>query len=743
MEERERAGSRTGSVSSGLGPLRSGKNTPLESIDIRPASRSGKNTPLENIDVQPASRSGKNTPQGSRSASRIADLSEEEIVRNMPQVKPLPPIGKENKDGGAQSGRTSPAESVSSQGSAAQTSKPRIIAFRREMSYDSGSDDSDDSTQRKKTTTPAIRETSTKLGLDGRTHTVISTPCQTEWSWTETMKKAGLLGDSDDNADGLDTGRLSGQEARAKSRGDKSKSSLSVARSVDDDAVSKVPSIGPSESFPPRDDEYGIPILELDTSDTEDDDYDEGADTLPSIGPPDILKFKRETEKDSESSSLDLEERENEFKDLIGKSVDSKGRPLGIFTGVCEFCQKTIKPFPSMEEQQTKPPDQLYCCEEYRQFVHFALFNPMETEHKVDEKIDIKPHGPFGSKQARRAAKERAVLRMRERELARAQQVAAAQQAAAGGGGVSNFFTFARAMKTINYQLSSQRCLDEGWTVRPPSPLWEEAKDPDVFSVEDVDFTMNAKEGLGWELRKRGVTLEKYYEDGSLFLVLFPDGTGHVYYPSGNLAIGISSTTPGKFTYVILEDAAEEPQVLGVFEPNGHAGCYFHNGKLRLCLDQMGGIELDINGAKKKKWNWKDVTTHVHAPPFQPICFALNRCLSLRFLDQDNISLLFQSHKQSCKFNVGAKLKLVNPEYIPVKEIEENEVFLSECKTKVEFLLDKVANLMKFPKSPKLDKLQPPLSVVSQAQRTEKLRRSRAVQEAAKQEQNKTSVSVT
>ena len=33
----------------------------------------------------------------------------------------------------------------------------------------------------------------------------------------------------------------------------------------------------------------------------------------------------------------------------------------------------------------------------------------------------------------------------------------------------------------------------------------------------------------------------KYYPDGSLFVIMFNDGTGTVFYPSGRIAITISS----------------------------------------------------------------------------------------------------------------------------------------------------------------------------------------------------------
>jgi hypothetical protein len=45
----------------------------------------------------------------------------------------------------------------------------------------------------------------------------------------------------------------------------------------------------------------------------------------------------------------------------------------------------------------------------------------------------------------------------------------------------------ARQMKTVNYMLSSQKCLEEGWTIRPPTPINAEDEEPEVFEPEPVD----------------------------------------------------------------------------------------------------------------------------------------------------------------------------------------------------------------------------------------------------------------
>ena len=78
----------------------------------------------------------------------------------------------------------------------------------------------------------------------------------------------------------------------------------------------------------------------------------------------------------------------------------------------------------------------------------------------------------------------------------------------------------------------------------------------------------------------------------------------------------------------------------------------------RVCLDPFGGIELDAHGFKKRKWTWKEQLQHVHAPPIQPLTFAITPYISLRIMSQDNITLTYKSLKCSVRFQVGAKLKV-------------------------------------------------------------------------------------
>jgi hypothetical protein len=94
--------------------------------------------------------------------------------------------------------------------------------------------------------------------------------------------------------------------------------------------------------------------------------------------------------------------------------VDEHGNPVGMFGGRCEFCGESVKAFPTLEEQRTRAPQDLYCCEDYREFVEFAVSTSLEIEEenlKANQMIDVKPHAHHGSKSDRRAARERAVQR--------------------------------------------------------------------------------------------------------------------------------------------------------------------------------------------------------------------------------------------------------------------------------------------------------------------------------------------
>lgn len=601
-----------------------------------------------------------------------------------------------------------------------------------------------------------------RLTYDGREVTMVTLNTQTDWDWLEGAQKSGSKAKVILASEALAHSAHATHSAHRRSGSLKSilvkpESRETTSRPRTELGLSSAADTRTETDLTPfslqPNDEYGIPLLEM--SSTSDDSSDDEAPkkkrpqkaSLPSVGPPQILKYVRESEmQEIVDPPVDPSIMLSDDTDF---PVDEDGNPLGIFSGPCEFCGNNILPLPTIEMQHLQDPDKLYCCDDYREFIQFATSATLRMEEeaqKASKIINVKVHPHFGSKQARRAAKERAVERMRQRELQRRQQDALGSQAnfyssgasggapasgvpsrppqmslkpntmgAGAGGGM--FKDMARQMKTINYQLSSQRCLEEGWTLRPPSPLDMDEADLEVFVPEPLHPAMIA----AGSVRDR-VLIEKYYPSGDKFLTIFPDGTGNVFYPSGNLAIMVSSVTLGQYNYIVHDDTPSAP-ILAVFDPHGLASIYFANGNIHLYYDQVGGMELDVFGARRRRWMWKDHETHVHAPPFQPICVRLNRANSIRIMTQEAVALTFMSHKRSCRFSVGARLRLVAPQFLPPKEIDEHQLVISEQTARVESILNKVSVLLKFPKSPKLDKILPPLHITSKLQRAEKMRK--------------------
>ncbi|XP_053404796.1 glutamate-rich protein 6-like isoform X13 [Mercenaria mercenaria] len=703
--------------------------------------------------------------------------------------RPLPPIGASKEESNDEEGsvdRTDPYHQDDDQRSNASSAaldrpgegsaRPRIVrGFRPEAI----SDDDMEKATRSVSFTNGPPVTSKRRTYDGREIMFVTLNTQTDWDWVEEVETTGTAKTI------AETGSIGGKEKTELSpRSDLTeKSSKESTASSKPDASEDKATSDVSQYPMPYNDEYGIPILDL-SSDTDDlfsHQLVPEVQELPKIpktrgGSRNLSKYQRESEK----QDIDVEDPEARL------DTDETGMPHGIFSGNCEFCNQPIKPFPTMDQQLKLAPELLYCCSDYREFVEYVLHKSTEMEEELKKKnklIDIKPHEHVGSKQERNAAKEKAVQRMRERELQRRQQEASGLQQnffACGSskaafmkipGGLGSLtmkdMYVARQMKTINYQLSSQKCLEEGWTLRAPSPLMDEDGD-DVFIPEPLHPDMIAdgkpskkRTSRLWQsprmdsehhftfrpvtsessLRERPL-IEKFYESGKKFLTMFPDGTGNIFYPSGNLAILVSSVKLGQYYYTIHPDS-KKSVVAAAFEPNGFGYCYFPNGDIRLYIDQYGGLELDNYGARRRKWSWKDQVTHVHAPPFQPICIGINRHIGIRVMSQENIALTFSASKRSCRFNMGSKLKLVAPENAPLKEVEEEYIFLEEKKNHVDALLNKVANLLKFPNNPKLDKMLPPLHITSKQTKTEKMKKDRQIYLAQQSAREKKQPSIT
>ncbi|KAI0210920.1 Glutamate-rich protein 6 [Lamellibrachia satsuma] len=547
----------------------------------------------------------------------------------MKKIEPLPPIATS-------------AQKDSTRGSIGR--HPKILSRHRELDDEDQrfhSNDSDKSNSHKKTDrSPSVAQLESPQLDQG----LVSVVCQTEWSWLEDMRISQRLRSTPSRSrrsQVTSAARASSRMSFSLSghRTPKPTSGGSCRLDSRDTAFS-------SEHFTPqplRNDEYGIPILGM-NSDSDSSDGEEAATTgatqppedvavLPSIGPPQILQYQAESKK----KDLEITEKELTAEERLVKFTAEAGSGMK-----CEFCGNEIRPFPTLDDQKELSPDMIYCCEQYKELINAMMNHPAALKPKSESKISIAPHPPYGSKQARKVAKERAAQRLRERELARQQASFPTGQGA--GGGLSSFYQFARQMRTINYMLSSQRCMDEGWTIRPPSPVLEEEPNCNIFEP------VLPAEGEG----KERSLVQKFYPDGSIFLIHFPDGTGTVFYPSGKPAITISMQN-GVYTFIAQDE--EEGDIMAVFQTTGQAMSYYANGNIRIFIDIIGGLELDIDGSRKRRWTWKEQVEHVHAPPIQPIMFAMTRHLAVRILSQEHITLTFSYGTRACRFQVGSKLK--------------------------------------------------------------------------------------
>ncbi|XP_078612357.1 glutamate-rich protein 6-like isoform X2 [Branchiostoma floridae x Branchiostoma japonicum] len=676
------------------------------------SSRASRRTPVLTPIGKPRTPSAKGSLQGGKESP-----------------KPLPPIGvgsssqvasdqQENKSSEKEESTVIGTEiSEKTATTSKSASAPRILSFRRESDLSQDAVSSSQSVAAKPQK-PLVHQSA----VDKSDVQLVTEATQTEWSWLEDMRSVGraskepseiqsatLLSEIEEKKREMEaTGppklkKRTGKKRRSSSLSQSShRSRTSSISESEEEEIAEKSAPGSIPELRSQHTEHEIPMLDLSSSSEDENDFGYSMQNdmvsqeamLPSIGPPAILEYQRETKK----PDINFEELKTATSDEEG------GTGEGLFQGVCEYCQKKIKPIPTKEQLETGEPSQLYCCEDYHQFLLFMYEEKSKTEDTVPAKIDIKPHAPFGSKQARRAAKERAAQRMKEREAERQKNLAGMNQA--------NFFAFARQMKTINYQLSSQKCMDEGWTIRPSSPMEELPPPEEIFCPGPIENTLAQKKNeLGLIMR--------YYDDGSLFFMLFPDGTGNVYYPSGSLAVTISSVEKKQYTYIIQEDAADRAEQLAVFDASGFATSYFQTGTIRMHLTPMEGSLFDVYGEKRRSWHWKDQVTHVHAPPFQPICFTLNRHMSVRVMSQDRIYLTFTAQSKSIKLNVGTRLKFLTTEF-PEKEEDLEELYLVQSKTQVETLFDKIQNVLKFPKCTRLDKLSPPPHLSSRITRLSK-----------------------
>ena len=107
----------------------------------------------------------------------------------------------------------------------------------------------------------------------------------------------------------------------------------------------------------------------------------------------------------------------------------------------------------------------------------------------------------------------------------------------------ASFHVVAKQPKTINYQLSSQRCWLEGWTLKP------EIKKKEAWRFDDV--TEAVKISGDFKITN--------YQNGKPFLVVDENGAGNIWYENGNLAASMICENARSLCYVIFDVSGGKP----------------------------------------------------------------------------------------------------------------------------------------------------------------------------------------
>ncbi|XP_023476875.2 glutamate-rich protein 6 isoform X1 [Equus caballus] len=397
--------------------------------------------------------------------------------------------------------------------------------------------------------------------------------------------------------------------------------------------------------------------------------------TLPSIGPPSILAFKRET------SNLDIKFKE-EDEELSPK---------------CEFCGSDLRTFlsnvdVSADNSGSEWTEHASCCDYFQNLLDYIYEEKQNIPSSEAELICINPHAAHGSETDRLKAKEKALRRKQERQMAKHLSIIATQQPNVPEDDPKH-------LKTISYQLSAD--IPE----KKPSDdrLFDFQLDQKDVSIVCCDSRIACGKIVRNEL------LEKNYKHGSKFLTSFPDGTTQIFYPSGNLAIIRVPNKTNGFTCIVQEDMPTNPAILAVLDSSGRSSCYHPNGNVWVYINILGGQYSDQAGNRVRAWNWSSAVASSHFVSFKPVFLALNHYVGVRILEQDKVSITFLAMGQQARISVGTKVKLQNPEEIPVlRYLNQDDLLLLASLIKIRRLFHKLEGCALFPSSQAWDRLQPP-----------------------------------
>ncbi|XP_073519947.1 glutamate-rich protein 6B [Phyllobates terribilis] len=380
-----------------------------------------------------------------------------------------------------------------------------------------------------------------------------------------------------------------------------------------------------------------------------------------------------------EGGTSDLEQDDTKIqRQLPLICEDDPLRIMEATVSICEFCHLPMKPFPSIEQLSSEPGSMLFCCMKIQELFQYMIMETIEsyTPEKTEEETEDEQTPAPMSDEMKALCELRKQIKKKDTE---------------------NYMTnLANHMSTYGSLFLMEKIsftLASANDAITNSALSDNAFSDQVNNIDNYFIPILDNEFI----KRPKETIKQHYSSGQNFCTLFPDGTGQVLYPSGNIAILIACSKPTQFIFIILEDAEKKPQIQAIFMSNGHATCYHHNGMVWTVLNPWGGTYFDENGTQKKHWTWWDFSQHVHAPPFQPITCMLNSNIQVKVVKQDQVHLSFTKDKEKVTFNVGSKLLLKNPGRTSsmMPSASETVIHCSSKKLEIFRLLNKIRSLVR------------------------------------------------
>ncbi|XP_075806801.1 glutamate-rich protein 6 [Microtus pennsylvanicus] len=392
--------------------------------------------------------------------------------------------------------------------------------------------------------------------------------------------------------------------------------------------------------------------------------------TLTSVGPPPLLSYRKDI------PYLDISIKDEE--DLVLK---------------CEFCGSILRSLLSdmdIDSTDTEHQKRAFCCLQLQNLLEYINEERLNIQSTKTDLISIHPHAAHGSDVDRLKAKEKAIQRKQERQMARHFAIVSHEPTTP----LTEDDT--KPLKTISYQLS----LDFSEKKRD--------NDEDDIPMGNISITCCDSRKMCGKIVKNEL-LEKHYKHGSKFLTSFPDGTTQIFYPSGNLAIIQVPNKRNGFTCIVQEDTSTNPAILAVLNSSGRSSCYHPNGNVWVYINVLGGQYSDQAGNRIRTWNWSSSMPSSTFASFKPVFLALNHHIGIRILEQDKVSINFLAMGQQARISVGAKVRYYKPEELPaLRFVSGDDLLLLASLIKIRRLFHKLRGCVTFPSSQAWEKVKQP-----------------------------------